>query len=51
MFIFNERINAIIPKDRSAHNKQEAKKLIFTGKFAFGKIRGRFTKNFGIKVH
>ncbi len=43
-------INAIIPKDRSAHNKQEAKKSLVALCYMIAGLRNKFVNQFKIEV-
>ena len=47
---FLSMINAIIPKGRSAYNKQEAKKLIVALCYMIAGLRNKFVNQFKIEV-
>ncbi|GBB94437.1 hypothetical protein RclHR1_23560002 [Rhizophagus clarus] len=47
---FPSMINAIIPKERSAHNKQEAKKSVVAICYMIAGLRNKFVNQFKIEV-
>ena len=47
---FSSMINAIIPKDRSAYNKQEAKKSVVALCYMIAGLRNKFVNQFKIEV-
>ncbi|CAB4393527.1 unnamed protein product [Rhizophagus irregularis] len=47
---FSSMVNAIIPKDRSAYNKQEAKKSVVALCYMIAGLRNKFVNQFKIEV-
>ena len=47
---FSSMVNAIIPKDRSAYNKQEAKKSIVALCYMISGLRNKFVNQFKIEI-
>ena len=47
---FPSMVNAIIPKDRSAHNKQEAKKSVVALCYMIAGLRNKFVNQFKVEV-
>ena len=50
MGFFPSMVNAIIPKNRSAHNKQEAKKSVVALCYMIAGLRNKFVNQFKIEV-
>ena len=47
---FSSMVNAIIPKERSAYNKQEAKKSVVVLCYMIAGLRNKFVNQFKIEV-